>query len=261
MRHMESQSFRQRQSCLNRFAACLVLTIMLFLVVTGAIGFMFATSQPMSDIELRAISNVVASEPELIFDLTLKAHNPNIVVVTIDQADLEIFAKSMHAGTDAGWSRYPAQPAPPDPALGGRGGGGDGGGPGPVHALDDPPYEPPNNGDDAAPNMKLGTINEFESPLSFEGSFFHHGWSLSTGEVRLHVPGNDTAGGAARWGRILENEFDLVVKGVVRYTLPFSNKIKSAAIAGRTTVKPNAANDPGLRPNVTLPGVGGEVVG
>jgi hypothetical protein len=238
MRHIESQSFRQRQSCLNRFAACLVVTIMLFLGITGAIGFMFATSQPMTDIELRAIKNVLASEPELMFDLTLKAHNPNIVVVTIDQADLEIFAKSIHAGTDGEWSQFPEVPAPPDPAPG-------------FGALDDPPYDTPD--DDSAPNMKLGTINEFDSPLSFEGSFFHHGWSESTGEVRLHAPGNFTNGGSTRWGRILENEFDLIVKGVVRYTLPFSNHIKSASISGRTTVKPNSANDPSLRPNTTIP--------
>ncbi|CAF3610782.1 unnamed protein product [Fusarium graminearum] len=63
--------------------------MMFMLVITGAIGFMFATSQPMTGIEIIAIHNVVTSDQVLMFDLTVKAHNPNIVVVTIDHANLE----------------------------------------------------------------------------------------------------------------------------------------------------------------------------
>ncbi|KAF6818470.1 phospholipid metabolism enzyme regulator [Colletotrichum sojae] len=234
-RNLEAQSYRQQPSYLNRFAACLVVTMMLLLVITGAIGFMFATSQPLTDIELVSIKNVLASDPELMFDLTVKAHNPNIVVVSIDQANLEIFAKSPHAGTDFDWWKRPHEGNDPD-----------------MQIRDDPPDDPPD--DDAAPNMRLGTITEFDSPLSFEGSFFNKGVSASTGTMRLHLPGNHSAGGSERWGRIIQDEFDLIVKGVVRYSLPLSQRVRSAPISGRTTVKPNSANDPSLRPNMTLPG-------
>ncbi|KAH0442730.1 phospholipid metabolism enzyme [Colletotrichum camelliae] len=237
LRNIESQSYRQQPSYLNRFAACLVVTMMLLLVITGAIGFMFATSQPLTDIELVSIKNVLSSDPELMFDLTVKAHNPNIVVVSIDQANLEIFAKSPHAGTDFDWWKRPHGDELEDPG---------------VHILDDPPDDPPD--DDAAPNMRLGTIIEFDSPLSFEGSFFNKGVSASTGTMRLHLPGNHSAGGSERWGRIIQDEFDLIVKGVVRYSLPLSQRVRSAPISGRTTVKPNSANDPSLQPNMTLPG-------
>ncbi|KAF4425617.1 Vacuolar segregation protein 7 [Colletotrichum fructicola Nara gc5] len=237
LRNLESQSYRQQPSYLNRFAACLVVTMMLLLVITGAIGFMFATSQPLTDIELVSIKNVLASDPELMFDLTVKAHNPNIVVVSIDQANLEIFAKSPHAGTDFDWWKRPHGDELEDPD---------------VHIRDDPPDDPPD--DDAAPNMRLGTITEFDSPLSFEGSFFNKGVSASTGTMRLHLPGNHSAGGSERWGRIIQDEFDLIVKGVVRYSLPLSQRVRSAPISGRTTVKPNSANDPSLQPNMTLPG-------
>ncbi|KAK8069558.1 vacuolar segregation subunit 7-domain-containing protein [Apiospora phragmitis] len=81
--------------------------LMLLLVITGAIGFMFATSQPLLDLELVKISNVLASEQELMMDITVRAHNPNIVVVSVDAADLEVFAKSPHAGTDSEWWRSP----------------------------------------------------------------------------------------------------------------------------------------------------------
>lgn len=237
LRQAESQSFGRRSSYLNRFAACLVLTMMLLLVITGAIGFMFATSQPMTSIEIVSISNVVTSEQVLMFDLSVKAHNPNIVVVTIDQANLEIFAKSEHAGTDSDWWDNPHGPDELHPWD---------------DPIDDPPSGDPDDGnDDSRPNVLLGRITEFDSALTFEGSLFHKGTSQSTGEMQLPFPGNGTSGGSERWERIYQNEFDLIVKGVVKYSLPLSAHIRSATVSGRTRVKPNSASDPSLKPNNT----------
>ncbi len=235
-RNLESQAYRQRPSFLNRFASCLVLTVMLLLVITGAIGFMFATSQPLTDIKLVKISNVLASEQELMMDISVKAHNPNVVVVMVDSADLEIFAKSPHAGTDSDWWRHPEGDFQDD-----------------FGTLDDPIDDPPN--DDTSPNMRLGTIREFDSPLSYEGSFFQSGISVSTGSLRLGRPGNGTTSGSERWERIIADDFILIIKGVLKYTLPLSQRVRSVSIAGRTTVKPNSANDPTLPPNGTEIGI------
>ncbi|KAK1778935.1 vacuolar segregation subunit 7-domain-containing protein [Copromyces sp. CBS 386.78] len=175
LRSMESGTYRQPPSFLNRFASCLVLTVMLLLVVSGAIGFMFATSQPLTDIELISMDHVVASEQELMLDLT------------------------------------------------------------------DPPNDQPP--EESSPNMRLGTITGFNSALTFEGSFFHQGLSTSMGEVRLKNPGNVTVGGTERWERIIGDDFQLIIKGVLKYTLPLSQRVRTAAISGKTTVKANAAND------------------
>lgn len=239
LRQAESQRFERRPSYLNRFAACLVLTMMLLLVITGAIGLMFATSQPMSNIEIVSMHNVVTSEQVLMFDLTVKAHNPNIVVITVDEANLEIFAKSEHAGTDSDWWKTPH-------------------GPDDLRIQDDPANDPPLGGgdedeDDSRPNVLLGRITEFDSPLTFEGSLFHQGTSSSTGQMQLAYPGNGTSGGSERWERIYQDEFDLIVKGVVKYTLPLSARVRSATVAGRKVVKPNSANDPSQKPNSTIP--------
>ncbi|KAK6854544.1 hypothetical protein PG995_009637 [Apiospora arundinis] len=238
---LESRSYhRQRPSFLNRFASCLVLTVMLLLVITGAIGFMFATSQPLLDMELVNISNVLASGQELMMDITVRAHNPNIVVVSVDAADLEVFAKSRHAGTDSEWWRRPHGDE--------------------FDILDDPPNDPPSAhqrippvppGNKSAPNMRLGNIVTLDSPLNFEGSFFRSGLSMASGELRLARPGNDTDGGSERWERILNDEFLLIVKGVLKYTLPLSQRIRSATVTAQTKVKPNSANDPTIRPNGT----------
>ncbi|KAK9415589.1 putative Vacuolar segregation subunit 7-domain-containing protein [Seiridium unicorne] len=230
---LEAGGYHHGPSFLNRFASCLVLTIMLLLVIMGAVGFMFATSQPLTEIELVRIENVLASEQELMMDITVRAHNPNIVVVSVDSADLEVFAKSPHAGTDSEWWRHPQ----------------DG-----VEILDDPPNDPPGDAPDEekSPNMRLGNIMELDSPLSFEGTFFQSGNSMSSSELRLVRPGNGTEGGSERWERILDDEFTLILKGVLKYTLPLSQKVKSVSISGKTTVKPNSASDPVLKkPNGT----------
>lgn len=165
-------------------------------------------------------------------DISVKAHNPNVVVVMVDSADLEIFAKSPHAGTDSDWWRHP-----------------DGNLEDEFRKMDDPIDDPPN--DDTSPNMRLGNILEFDSPLSYEGSFFQSGISVSTGSLRLARPGNGTTSGSERWERIISDDFILIVKGVLKYTLPLSQRVRSVSIAGRTTVKPNSANDPTLSPNGT----------
>ena len=243
VRHVEAQTYRQNPSLLTRFASCLVLTIMILLVVSGAIGFMFATSQPLSNVQLVAISNVVASEQELMLDMTVKAHNPNVVVVAIEGADIEVFAKSPHAGTDSEWWRHPHGP-PGTGSFAARRSRKEKTG-----TMDDAPGDPPT--DDNAPNMRLGAILQFDSPLSFEGSFFHGGMSRSMGSARLQRPGNCTAGGSERWERIIQDEFDLILKGVLKYSLPLSQRIRSIAVTGRTTVQPNSASDPTPRPNGT----------
>ncbi|CAK7268220.1 Vacuolar inheritance and morphology protein [Sporothrix epigloea] len=242
LRSLEQQSYhRPPASFLNRFASCLVLTVMLMLVISGAIGFMFATSQPLEAIELVKISGVIASEQELMFDLMVRAHNPNVVVVTVDSADMEVFAKSPHAGNDSEWWRRPQIGDAASTNGNGDHGSND------ATKFDKEQRDQP----DSSPNFLLGKFTEFDNPLSFEGSFFHHGLSTSRSGVRIRRPGNGTDGGSERWERILDDEFDLIIKGVLRYSLPLSQRVRSALIEGRIKVEPNAADDPAHRPNGT----------
>ncbi|XDG04557.1 hypothetical protein ABKA04_004172 [Annulohypoxylon sp. FPYF3050] len=247
-RNLEAQTYERRRTFITRFASCLVLTLMLLMVLSGAIAFMFATSQPLTDIELVKIGNVLASEQELMMDITVKARNPNVVVVMVDTADLEIFAKSPHAGTDSEWWRHPSgdefgtlDDPKNDPPI--------------IKLPGDPDYndkpsedKPP---EDSMPNMRLGNVVVFDSPLTYEGTFFQRGVSTSTGSLRLSRPGNSTDSGTERWEHIISDEFTLIVKGVLKYSLPLSQRIRNVAISGKTIVKPNSANNPSLRPNET----------
>jgi hypothetical protein len=73
--------------------------------------------------------------------------------------------------------------------------------------------------------MLLGRISHFDSPLTFEGSFFQRHRAESIGELRLSHPGNKTeAGGSERWEEVLQYPFELIVRGNFKYTLPLSTQ-------------------------------------
>ena len=100
----------------------------------------------------------------------------------------------------------------------------------------------PTEGD--SQTMLLGRIFHFDSPLSFDGSpvkrHIHH----SMGEVRLARPGNKTEmGGSERWERVLQYPFELILRGVLKYQLPVSSRMQSAAIGASVYVHPEEGVD------------------
>lgn len=235
IRQLEHQASRHDRSLFAQFAGWLVLCLMIVLVLSGAVGFMLATTQPLTNVKVLAIKNVLASEQDIIFDMKVQARNPNIVAVTVDLADIVIFAKSKYAGTDSEWWSQPD----PDIMRSMRRG---------IRKImmkrDDDPRDPP-MGDDpnTNPNLEIGHVYELDSPLSFEGSPFQHTLSNSLGQIRVHHPGNHTLpAGSERWGRVLQHEFDLIVRGTLKYSLPLSQRTRSISVEGRITVKPNAAD-------------------
>ncbi|CAL3971342.1 unnamed protein product [Diplocarpon coronariae] len=228
-RQMGHQASRRQRSFLTRFAGCLVLSVMICMVLSGAVGFMFATTQPLTDVKILALKNIIASEQDVILDMKVQARNPNLVVVTIEATDLVIFAKSSHAGMDNEWWTHPTGTALRRRAL---------------RRRDDDPLDPPSSQDpDAEPNLEIGHVYEFYSPLTFEGSPFHNAPSSSLGQLRITNPGNNTTpAGSQRWGRVVQHEFDLIVQGTLKYTLPLNQKVRSISVKSRIRVKPNAAD-------------------
>jgi hypothetical protein len=238
-RQLEHQS-RRNPSMLTRFAGCLVLSIMVLLVMSGAIGFLFATTQPLTEVKILALKKVLASQEELMLEMEVMARNPNVMAVSIDSLDISVFAKSKHAGQDNDWWSWPPDKAKTMRQRGLRIGDTKDEG---AQTRDDSPWDPP-FGDpddpDERPLMLLGRISHFDNPLTFEGSPFRHQHEISTGEIRLAKPGNETQdGGTERWEKILKYEFDLILQGVLKYQLPLSQRVRSVVVTGKVTVKPN----------------------
>ncbi|KAK5124433.1 hypothetical protein LTR85_001650 [Meristemomyces frigidus] len=247
----------------NRFAGCLLGFCVLVAVILSAIAFMFMSNRPMYDVRVRKIQNVLASEQEIMLDLLVGAVNPNALGITVGEMDVNVFAKSRHVGGDPQFGHGKdvverrrrrkrvamekqqggAKDGNPNPWQDGSGhwhspsGGVD-------HGTDP---DPPSDDDDVerdAQTMLLGRIFHFDQALSFEGSPIKRHPHYSVGELRLMKPGNKTeAGGSARWEEVLKHEFELIVRGVLRYQLPVSMRWQSVSVGASVEVHPEDGVD------------------
>jgi Vacuolar segregation subunit 7 len=248
---------RHRRSILSRFAGCIVLIVMLLLLAFGVVGFLFAISKPLTDVRIIEIEHVLASEQEIMLDLVVEAVNQNLLPINIADMDVNIFAKSKYVGSEKWWRDHPNLPASEEPLeeepleeenftrrrryRSGEKSERDGG----FHAFDDdssdPPRGPPKD-DDSAGNkqtMLLGHVYKFDNPLSFDGSFWRRHSHYSTGSLRLNQPGNKTElGGTERWERVLQHPFNLVVRGVLKYSIPLGGSKFSTPVNAEILVHP-----------------------
>ncbi|KAF2012205.1 hypothetical protein BU24DRAFT_435601 [Aaosphaeria arxii CBS 175.79] len=232
VRHMERRHRHSGGWC-RRFAGCLVLAILVLVLVFSAVGLVFATTKPLTGVNVREIQNVVASQEELMLDLVVDAINPNIIGVTIADMDVNIFAKSKHVGSDRWWREHGGHheneetwtPISED-AVDVTGG---------VDEGTDP------IGDGEPRTMLLGRIFKFDSPLSFEGSPIKRQNVSSLGGMRLSKPGNKTeAGGTERWEEVLQHPFQLIVRGVFKYQLPLSTRENTVPVTASYFYDPDA---------------------
>ncbi|KAJ0417071.1 vacuolar segregation subunit 7-domain-containing protein [Aspergillus carlsbadensis] len=257
LRQMEYMQQRHR-SCLSRYGACVLISLLFFLLVGGGVSFLVAITKPLLDVQVLEIQNVLASEQELMLDLNVQAVNPNLFPVVIDDIDVNIFAKSRYVGTDKFWhdhgsdlARFPRPERQKRAADNAR----------TARCVDDSDCESdglldqlthPKGGVDKgtdpmpsdpagdAQTMLIGRVFRLDSTLTFEASPWNHIPSTSKGQIRLARPGNSTEkGGTERWERVLQHPFELIVGGVVQYQLPLSSRFHTASISSSIKVTPD----------------------
>lgn len=248
VRHMYSED-RDHRFC-GRVTAFTSLGSILAVLIAAIVVILIMCSKPLFDVRVKEIRNVLASEQEIMLDLHVHAINPNILAVQVSDLDVNIFAKSKHVGTSSLWraghpqtsarklrtrpqsNEAASQQAPPllDPSdiISHFDGGVDEG----TDPIDDPAID--------SQTMLLGQIFEFDSPLIFDASPIRRLSLGSVGEVRLAKPGNRTEeGGSQRWEHVLQYDFELIVRGVIKYSLPISSRLRKAKIAGSIIVHPS----------------------
>ncbi|CEJ60918.1 hypothetical protein PMG11_09472 [Penicillium brasilianum] len=272
LRQMEYMAQRQR-GCFSQYGSCAIILFLLLIIAGGAASFITAATKTLLDVQVVAIQNVLASEQEIMLDLQVEAMNPNIFPVTIEDADVNIFAKSRYVGTENTWQKqssgaelyrtprvqqsrrrwYLSQlvrclgnaDCVEEAKNGNSKGHNDGGIDKGTDPISDPEGDPQ--------TMLLGRVFRFDSPLSFEASPWGHLVSTSKGQIRLARPGNKTeSGGTERWERVLQHPFDLIVRGVVKYQLPLSARFHSSSISSTVRVVPND-DDESTPSNETAP--------
>lgn len=248
-RHLEYNDVPDRSYC-GGWLGCFVLGLVIALICVGTSTFVMALNRPLLDVSIKRIQNVLASEQELMLDLHVQAINTNLFAITVNDLDVNLFAESPYVGSTSTWEGQDHKRAlrwvnrqnvegmgfdwPPWNSDGGVDEGTD--------PIDDP--EP------GTQKMLLGRVLEFDSPLMFESSPLRRSSGSSVGEIRLARPGNKTeVGGSARWEKVIQHPFDLIVRGVIKYQLPLSSKTRSAKIGSRVKVLPNQDDNSGDGPD------------
>jgi Vacuolar segregation subunit 7 len=229
-------------SCCGRFGGCFLLVLVVLVICVGVATFVVGLNQPLVDVKIRHLQNILASEQELMLDLHVDATNTNFFAISVNDLDVNLFAESPYVGTS--WElqsqeRRRLRWAKRDSTDGVDTNGFRFGFP-PFHS-DNGVDEGTDSIDEPGPQkMLLGRILEFDSPLVFDASPIRRSRSTAVGEIRLAKPGNHTeVSGSERWERVLRHPFDLIVRGVIKYQLPLSSKTRSVKIASRATVEPD----------------------
>jgi hypothetical protein len=257
----------RRRGILKSYAGCIVAVVAIILILAGVGGFLIATTNALQGVRVLNVTDVLVSKQEIMLDLVVEGINPNAIAVTIGNMDVNLFAKSAHVRegdedgvetesnhADVWWQaeeipesangaeeihlgratiEMPKRLYPPSLPRGRYDNRGN------VDEGTDPPDDLPNDKE----TMLLGRIFSFDSVLTFEGSPIRHIPSISTGELRLAKPGNKTEeGGTARWERVLLHPFELIVRGVLKYQLPLSGRIRTAPISGSVMIHPELSN-------------------
>ncbi|SCU86317.1 LAME_0D05578g1_1 [Lachancea meyersii CBS 8951] len=101
----------------------------------------------------------------------------------------------------------------------------------------------------------LGTAENMETSLQFQGGFFHRNYDISRSSVKLVKPGlvenhegqepGDSIDGVKienghdKWRQLIRYDFDLIIRGNMYYKMPFFNSEKSVGVQGSTSVNPD----------------------
>ncbi|RUP50685.1 hypothetical protein BC936DRAFT_138133 [Jimgerdemannia flammicorona] len=196
----------------GRFLPPVLMTLGLIFVLSMGAAVVSTCSRPLTDVGVTAISNVLAAQGELIFDIHVRARNWNIWGVHITEANLEIFASSQNVlaevpgGRDSTLSAEDVQKQGPGPAE------------------------------------LLGTVYHFDEPLVFRSGILPNGFvSQSISQIRVKNPGQSYGdiGGNERWARMIRYPYELTVRGVLQYRLlPFYFIVYSVRVCGVALIDP-----------------------
>jgi hypothetical protein len=250
------QPISQQKNLLARVFGCILILVTLCLLGFGVVCFLFAMSKPLMDVTIVDIKEVIASEQEIMLDIVVSATNPNLVPITISDMDVNLFAKSKYVGSQKWWRDHGSIPDD-DSHPGGKPGSNATAvlrkprvrsiiGNGDLITIEPipPEVDPHSNETSSKQTMLLGHVLHFDSPLLFDGSFWKREPHFSTGSLRLSKPGNQTeAGGTERWEHVLKHDFDLIIRGVLRYSIPLGGRTVSVPITGETPVDGSGGDD------------------
>lgn len=215
-------NFYTRKSSWAKFRHCVYFTfVVISLLTVGFIlGFLLATNKELQDLNIIIMDNVISSADEVIFDVTVSAFNPGFFAIDIQDVNLDIFAKSSYIKNDDLQITTKEKPSSKETIL-------------------------------------LGTIYKLETPLNFEGGFFRRNYDVSVSSIKLLDPGSKTdppdnksprllqqsQDDIAKWKLLIKHEYELILRGNMKYKIPFFRSNKSVAVQSSSDVHPGKDGD------------------
>src|SRR5205814_4936744 len=89
------------------------------------------------------------------------------------------------------------------------------------------------------PSLLLGTIRVLEAPLTFPPTSFKRVPStIQKGQMKLVGPAVNATDGPEKWKNCIGENFELIVRGIMKYRAPIGGRERVVAIEWRGTVDP-----------------------
>jgi Vacuolar segregation subunit 7 len=202
--------------CWPGIAGTAVLVVTLLVLSMLTMGFVFQTSRSLEGVVIQNVTNVIVSHDELIMDVLVRAGNPNFLPVVIgDNINIDIFARSDHFdGKSRHSSRSLWPPWDSDPVN----------------------KKPPKN---EQGSLLLGTIHLLEETLSFPSeSFKPDPFTVQKGQMKLVGPAVNATDGPEKWNNCIQFDFELIVRGTMKYKAPIGGRERAVAVEWRGTIDP-----------------------
>lgn len=189
-----------------------MISIISILTIGFLSGFFIASTKDLTNVAITDIQNAVVSQDELLFNMVVEAMNPGWFTIGVKDVELDIFARSGYLSA----------------------------------AEDDEGVM-----ESVVETVLLGTVCNLETEMTFDGILFNRELVEQIGEIKLVQPGKNLTGvvanndtvpppdNSAKWEVISKSPFDLVVKGVLKYSLPLSKGTKSIAVSKTSYIDPN----------------------
>ncbi|KAJ2456254.1 Vacuolar inheritance and morphology protein [Coemansia sp. RSA 2336] len=193
---------RKQPGLVARAARAVLVSVLLAASLFALVALFNLTSAPLADVEAIKITNILATEKELLFIVHVQATNPNIRQVLVERADIGVFAA---AAVSPGGMPRAANTSAPAILLGN------------VYELNDP--------------MRF-------SP----GSLRKEATDVETTQISIHRPGgvDDDGSDSSKWRDLLKGPYDLTVRGTLQYTLWQRNYAARICIAKLANLPPDS---------------------
>ncbi|KAG7816575.1 hypothetical protein KL928_004617 [Ogataea angusta] len=192
---------------------CYTIGLILVLLSVGFMsGFILATTKELQHTQIDAISDVLISQEELVFSMEVESFNPGFLSITIQDANIDVFARSQYVDAEEADRKKKTRPVS---------------------------------------TILLGTVTSLDVPLHFQGGFFNRQLDWSMTEIKIKNPCSFDDSGeikilepSEKWLNISKNPFDLIIRGVLSYQLPISTSNQTVSVSRTFEVNPEDLEGP-----------------